>query len=1043
MINGGRPGWTQITQDGINIQDNILRTNAVDFAVNRPTSDGIGEFTITTSNQGADAAGGASQVRLITPSGTNRFSGSIYEFNRNSAVAANNWFNNASNVGTPFLNRNQFGGRLGGPIIKNKLFFFGYYEGLRQVTTAVKNNVIPVRDDFLTGVFRYVRPSDGAVQTVNLLQLSGLQLDPKVKSQTLDLVPSASRANNFDIGDSTPTRFLNTAGFRFNQRRVTNRDNFGFRSDYELNSAHRFEFTFTRNTNFDDVPASDDVNPRPVVFTKAQAHLLVGAWRWTISPRLHNELRIGANLSPIDNDTTEDTGGLVFNVPLITNRATNNFQPNGRISNTRQFIDNASLVLGNHALRFGGSWQQVRANLYFFQGRDPNITFGFSASAPAGIQLTAANFPGSLISATNLASANAWLAFLGGIVTTVSQTLQVRDKTSGFIPGIRNNRNFLFDDLAFYFQDNWRVRPNLTLTAGLKWEYFSPVRERDDLSLQPALNGRSIRDVLLDPNGSVDFVSGDFYRKDLNNFAPVFGLAWDPFKNGRMAVRGGYTLAYINEDGITVARNAATLNNAGLSTAVTLTNQFFRISQGLPPLAATFKMPRTYADQLAVSPVAIAFGIDPNIRQPYVHQLSLGIQRELPFDFAVEARYVGTLGRRIWRGIDLNQIKLSDAFLQDFLRARGNGFLALARPANSPGCTAATCGVFNPAYSANIPGSQQLTVIPTFGGGSLANATARTRIQTGQAAALADFYLTQRVAGASAAFLPNPGIYSSSLLYNGAETDYHALQAEVRRRFRHGIFGQLNYTFSKLLADSSGTTSQRFEPFLDNARPQLERTRAEYHLTHVVNANFVAELPFGKDRRFFNRRGFPNRVIGGWEASSIIHWQSGAPFSILSVQGTFNRAGRSGAQTADSTLTLDRIRDLFGISKLPDGRVFYLDPKVTDPQTGRAVGPDTLDNAAGFTGQVFFNPTAGNVGALPLLQFDGPSQFAWDCSLIKRTQLSERMHMEFRAEFFNVLNHPNFVIGDTDVNSANFGKITATNPNYGARVIQFALKLNF
>lgn len=126
-INGGRPSWTQVTQDGINIQDNFIRTNSLDFVPNRPTADTIGEFTITTTNQGADSAGGSSQVKLITPSGTNDWHGTVYEFNRNSALSANSWFNNAARpnpVARPFLNRNQFGGNVSGPVFKNKLFFF-------------------------------------------------------------------------------------------------------------------------------------------------------------------------------------------------------------------------------------------------------------------------------------------------------------------------------------------------------------------------------------------------------------------------------------------------------------------------------------------------------------------------------------------------------------------------------------------------------------------------------------------------------------------------------------------------------------------------------------------------------------------------------------------------------------------------------------------------------------------------------------------------------------------------------------------------------
>ena len=170
VINGGRPTWTQVTLDGINIQDNFIRTNSLDFLPNRPTSDNVAEFTITSSVQGADAAGGASSVRMVTPSGTNTFRGSAFEFNRDSALSANSFFNNRTGVPKAELSRHQFGGRLGGPIKRNKLFFFGYYEGWRQETQTAQNLVVPANAGLLNGEFRYVG-LDGVVR-------SGLRLPP-------------------------------------------------------------------------------------------------------------------------------------------------------------------------------------------------------------------------------------------------------------------------------------------------------------------------------------------------------------------------------------------------------------------------------------------------------------------------------------------------------------------------------------------------------------------------------------------------------------------------------------------------------------------------------------------------------------------------------------------------------------------------------------------------------------------------------------------------------------------------------------------------
>lgn len=1071
-INGGRPTWTQVTKDGINIQDNFIRTNSLDFVPNRPTSDTISEFTITTNTQGADAAGGASQVKLVTPSGTSEFHGALYEFNRNSALSANSWFNNATvdaktgkTIPIPFLNRNQFGGNIGGPVLapkkvfgplggwnddKDKLFFSFSYEGFRQRTQTTQNNTIPANNDLLDGVFRYVRPSDGTVQTVNILGVRpGVTLDPAIKSLILSRFRSATSVNNFDTGNSTAARVLNTAGYRFNQSDVNDRNQYEFRFDYKASDKHSFEFTHQRFKDRDDRTDLDVINPRPKVFTQSDVKFFVGAWRWTVTPKLSNELRIGANLAPVAFNSSEDFIGTLFPTALGLTNPEAQFQPQGRDTRTIQYIDNANYVTGNHAMQFGGSLQRIKVQPYNFAGRFPSVAFGFSASAPASAQLVQSDFPGSSISATDLANANALRTFLGGVVSSVTQTFQVKDQTSGFVSGIPNVNDFLLDNWAIYGQDSWRLRPNLTLRLGLKWEYFSPLKEENNLQLLPRNQGGNTASSLLDPNVPIDFVKGGYYDKDLNNFGPSVGIAWDPFNDGRTSIRAGYTMAFVNEETITVARNAG-IGNAGLQTTAALQNLYTTVNAGVPVVnSPAFLVPRTLADQIGVSRTSSIFGIDQHIKQPYVHQISFSVQREIFWDLAVEGRYVGTLGRDIWRGIDYNQTNaaINQPFLTDFQRARSNGFIALNTPASTAGCTSTTCGVFNPAYNANLPGSQQLTVIPTFNGGSLTNATVRSNIQTGQVGSLADFYTNGSagvaVAQQARAFFysaGNPAIYAADLILNGGRTDYHSFQTEIRRRFKSGIFGQLNYTFSKVLSNTPGTSQSRFEPFLDNARQGLEKTRADFDVTHVLNGSMIFELPFGSGKKFLNVGGIADRFIGGWQVGSIFHYQSGAPISLLSGRGTFNRGGRSGGNPVVSTLSREQISNLFGIRKLADGRVFYIDPAVTDT-TGRAVGADNLNSTAAFSGQVFFHPTAGNLGTLQRLQFDGPSQTSWDFSVIKRTRLTEKMNLELRGEFFNFLNHPLFFVGDHSVDSTNFGRITSL--NFGARVIQISGRLTF
>ena len=521
-INGGRPTWTEVTQDGINIQDNFIRTNSLDFVPNRPTSDSVGEFSIVTTAQGADAAGGATQVRLITPSGTNTFRGNAFEYIRHSRFAANNFFNERSNQPVPYLNRNQFGGSAGGPLQKNKLFFYTNYEAFRQKQEQASNYTIPARSDLLSGNFRMSRrlTAPCARPTSSSWRAAPLTLSFSGTSWRSSRVPG--NVNSFDSGDSRADRILNTARYRFFQDDRQNRDQLVTRVDYEASANHRFEAVYSYIFEDDGRTDIDGVNPTPLAFTEAHTHRYVGSWRWTARSNLQNELRAGANLSPVDFKTDVDFGsGVVYTLPAIAQLTSPlvTFQPQGRDTRTYQFSDNASLMAGNHALQFGGSLQRIRVNPYNFGGRYRNVDFGFTGAAPLGnLQL-----PG--ISGADLTTANNLLSLLSGTITSLNQTFQVENQTSGFVGGVPNNRNWSLDNASMFIQDNWRLKPNLTVRLGLKWEYFSPVSEDDNLAFVPVLDGRTISQALLDPTTTVSFANGDLWKKDLDNFGPAVGIA--------------------------------------------------------------------------------------------------------------------------------------------------------------------------------------------------------------------------------------------------------------------------------------------------------------------------------------------------------------------------------------------------------------------------------------------------------------------------------------------------------------------------------------
>lgn len=1048
-INGQRVSSVEVTQDGINIQDNFIRAGGFEVTTSRPTVSQVAEFSVTTSNASVDVAG-ASAVRLVTPSGTSDLHGEVFEYHRNHKFGANDFFNNNAEpaIEKPKYIRNQFGFKLSGPVYipnvleqRDKLFFFGFYEGQRQ-RRGNPTDTLVLTPSARAGIFQYIDNS-GNLRSIDVLRVGGFDADPVV-ANLLNGVPQVN--NNPLIGD-----LLNTYGYSFNKNTIFDRNEGGARLDYQINTRHHLEaiYSYTgERVSRNDVDTSYRIVP--AAEQTAMNHRAVAAWNWTITDRLVNEVRVGTNNSTVPFFLTEEREyPFVVVLPLISDPYldTGQVSPQGRRTITSSFIDTAAYTWGNHFFRFGGQIDDIRVRSYSSFGRLPEYDLGFSFRAPGGARLVAGDFPGG-ISSPQLNVANALLALHAGIISDASQTFEATSQDSGFVSGALQVRNFIIHRYATYVSDSWRIHPQVTLNLGLRWDYTSPLRERDNLALLPVLNGRSGRDAVLDPNGTLDFANGFYFDPDKNNFAPNIGIAWDVFGDGKTVVRGAYSIAYINDEAIRSFDNAAS-GNSGLSSPVgdsvfgTLSGGSFNGSPtaSLSDIAntvlvpGTFQVPRSYADNFALDPGAAAFTIDPNFQTPYYHQWNLSIEREVGWDTAVALRYVGNRSTNLARGVDYNQlITVPNGFAADVARAQANGFLALNRT-----------GVFDPRYNPNIPGSQQLSVLPTLPlGGLLTNATIQTYIRTGEAGTLAQIYYTNGLAG-DFQFTLNPNTFVADVIENLGESTYHSFQAEVRRRFSNGLGFQANYTWSKTLTNASGLGQTKFEPPLDIYNPNQTRTRAEYDIPHAFKANVLYELPFGSGKRWADfDNSIARTVVSGWQVSSIINWQSGAPFSILSGRGTYNRVGRSGLNGATASISNEAIKDLFGIFRTSNG-IYFINPAVINPAvfngSATAPGGTNADGETAYNGQVFFNPGSGEIGSLQAFQFNGPEVFTWDLGLIKRTALTEQTELEFRAEFFNLLNHPIFFVGNQNINSNTFGKITTTFTD--PRVIQFAVKLSF
>lgn len=1041
-IDGLPPSLTNLTLDGVNIQDNFIRSNGLDFLPNKLTVDQISELTVNTSNANASLGLGASQISLVTKSGTNQLHGDGFWYYRNSDLAANQWFNNQSTVAKPFLNLNQLGGSVGGPIVKDKLFYYFSYEAyrLRQQSLNVNQVLTP---DARQGILTYPGAS-GSLQTFNILKAEGLSIDPAIKT-LLTSVPATINSNL--VGDG-----LNTGGYAYNAAANENRDNATGRIDYYLSQKHILEGAYIFNRDFVDRPdIGNFYTVAPPVTNNDHSKFLSVSWRWTPTPVFTNEVRGGFNFAPgsfnvsgkppsyfIDPNTASET---YFDLdPLIFTPPVNTFLPQGRATNTYVFQDNASYTRGKHVISFGFQSQWIGITPYNDGGIVPDYGLGESSNSPYGFAPGA--IPGA--NSTFTQTGNDLLAALAGLVAEDEQTFNATSRTSGFVANAPYQRHYTYNTYSGYVSDSWKTRRDLTLTLGLRYDYYTVLHETNSLDLLPELiNNNPILTVL--SNATTTFAGGpvgpQFYKPDYRNFAPNVGFAWDVFGNGKTAVRGGYSIAYADDNLVATVVNNVDGTNSGLAATVQNVGLTNTVSGGLPGITApTFQVPITFAQNYALNPDNAQGLPDPNLRTPYVQQWNFGVQQQVKGGIIVEGRYVGNHFVEGMRSIDYNQININAAgFLPDFDRALNNGNLA----------SAAGQG-FNPSYNPAIPGSQALTVFPQLPyGGLLTNPTVDYYIQTGQPGELAAIYQQNGLNG-NINFFPNPYTNGANVVTNYASSTYNALQLDVRKRTSAGAQFQFNYTLSKLLGNTIGEeNSESFEPFLDLNNGHIEKGPLPFDIRNVFHGNVYYPIPMGANHRFSYTP--LNRLMSGWGVSSIITYQSGGNFSVLSALATLNRAGinRSGLNTVNSPLNKSQLDSDVGFFMTGNGPMF-INPSVINSEGLGASSPGT----APFQGQVFFNPGPGTLGTLQRLMFNGPWDFNWDCGLQKTTRITERHSIEFRADFFNITNHPAFTAGDEfnenssqavinsfNVNESNFGKIQST--WNGSRVIQFGLYYRF
>ncbi len=1115
-VNGSRDRAFNITIDGIEANEASVPTATNN--VFRLNPDNIREYKVTTNNATAEEGrnSGAS-VSIATRSGGNELHGTVFYFFRNEALNSTEFFANAQGTPKRLVRLNQFGGEVSGPIRRDKTFFFASYQGNQIYTTQPIDTSFGVPIVYsptaLSGIFRYfiTDPNvpfvlDGQRITQNsplLVNPRTGELRPEVPlcggSRTTNCVASYNifandpRGRGFDPVVSSLLRSfpapntyaavssgidgLNTGGYVWNPPTSFKGPAISARIDHTFNENNNI---FGRYLYSDyNTLEGDPLNGRPQVFPgfpplgevfrRSQNFAL--SYRRVISPRIVNEFTTG--FARFEFLFTQGEADPAFpNVPPYDftgiSEPFNNTPRTFRAVTTPQFLDNLNIVSGAHLFRLG-------VNMRFYRHHDergqpgginvtPAVFFSGSTRPPQGFTLptTASSTRAGIGSSDNSFLLNTINTLLG-IPSQIRQRFIGDLSADAFLP-FRVGDEVTLQDVKhvmnqynFYGQDEWKLRPNLTLNYGVRLE-INPAPYsaggRTFVPNTPITGTPGPANPVVNQPGAVTFVKADrWYDRTNVTIGPRVGLAFSPNlkgglprllfgESGRSVIRVGYGIAYdpiatfmvtsvsgsvpglISTCSTTFRSSTNITNTPGCTPAPDL-----RLGEGFP---TELPPPTTKPSNFLTPPLLLYTDAPslvmfaPNMKQPTVHQWSLSFQRELPGGFVMQAAYVGRRGTRLFRSYDINQIN-ADPILPSFLIMRENAQRGCA--ANGTGCPPGVTGVKPPI--ASVPG-----ITTTF----LNSSSVRTELARNGAGAFAELVEGQTLA---LRLRPNQQFGRITYLDAGGNSYYHGAQFTLRRRFGQGLGLNMAYTLAKSIDDGSvdpvgaasggglSTTTSRAPVDARNFR--LERARSDFDRRHVFNVASVWDLPVGRGRRFLgNPNGFVNQLLGGWSINTIFTAMSGEPFSVTSGVRTSNNAHVSRADViAPVTAQLRSV------------------PNV--------VGPVLFTEEERLS--AFRIPEPGQNGSGRNI-FTAPGYWNVDFGFIKMFDITERVRLQFRTEMFNALNHANFdnprdaTVGSPSIISPVFAQTccaavappstqTIIQTGETGRVIQFALKLQF
>lgn len=924
------------------------------------------------------------------------------------------------------------------------------------------------------------------LRALDLFSLDPRRAQPDQTGVIRRLLEAIPLPNDFTVGDG-----LNTAGYTFFAPIRTVSDQFTVRVDHAFTDRHRLYGVY----RFQDFAVRGLIAPGQGMQTfpglgvggqMFRAQSFSGTLVSTFAPTVINEFRAGFQRTPVRFVPPEEGGlaavgarlPLVQGVPVFLefgsfSNPITTFELQQRVAPVYQYTDTVTWIRGTHEFRGGVEVRFIQANSRDTAGVRPVVSLGEAPASQVPLPRD--------VNPNNAALARAILYDLTGSIARVEQQYRTPDGRT-LIPFQAENLGFRHRQVNLFFGDSWRLRRTLTFICGIRYEYNTVPFEVNGVLVQPTLGpGHTRFDAALgisrrtgtwadlfhpsapvtDPRalGPVGFElvgpgrTNPLFRDDRNNFAPALGLAWSPRtrlwglrhllgRETQSVLRGGYYIGYEAFPLVLFAQFSRF--NPGLSTSAFLVPPATAeaISRLDHPVGITLPVP--LADTRALRPPDFqrrdsGFFIDENLRSPYVQTWNLSWQRELDRETVLELRYVGTKGTKLVRTANLNEINiLENGLREDFTLLREellrSGDPLGFTPVRFPNPTGPLARIFRtPGRFLNIFGARTDLLLGNYV--LIAFALDRQVFQGMQGGWLA-------LAGLPVNFISaNPQFASVLYMSNFSNSTYHAAQVEVRRRFARGLQFQANYTFSRALGDGTDDGMDQFafsSNFRTNRNRRIEKRRLVFDREHVLKVNAIYELPVGPGRRFRARStGWIGRLLEGWQVAGIFLVYSGAPRTFGAGRFTLFGAGGLNVVPPNPAPGFE-IRAFSGtVTRLPEGVTFL--PGVTNPfQDPFGFNRMVVDG----TGRILLlTPEPGTAGTLGAGTFTDPGQVYFDGSLLKRTRVAERWIVEFRAEFFNLFNTVNFAGPDLNIQSPNFGRISAQVNS--PRVIQFALRLSF